>query len=322
MVKIGFIGTGGIGKQHLKNLSTMKDVKILACCDTSNDTLNEVKKTYSCNIYNYHNEMLEMENLDGVYICLPPFAHTGQELDCIRKGVHFFVEKPISLSLEYSLKVAKEAKKKNIITAVGYQRRYWDLAEIAKKVIKNKEIVFVWGYWIGDIPSPFWWKDKKLCGGQIVEQTTHIYDYLRFLIGEVDEVYAISYKGALKKEIKDFTLEDASIATLKFKNGTIGEITSSCIISQGFKEGISIFSKDFYLICEGSKLIIHEQFRTIEEKSKLDPMRAEDEIFIQSLKTSNPALIKCDYDEGLKTLNLTLKVEESLKQGKPVKVGS
>ncbi len=322
MVKIGFIGTGGIARHHLKNLSIMNDVKILACCDTNLDTLIDVKKTYSCNIYDDYKEMLEMEDLDGVYICLPPFAHTGQELDCIQKGVHFFVEKPISLSLEYSSKVAKEAKKKNIITAVGYQRRYWDLAEIAKKIIKDKEIVFIWGYWIGGIPSPFWWKDKKLCGGQIVEQTTHIYDYLRFLLGEVEEVYAISYKGAIKKEIKDFTLEDASIATLKFKNGTIGEVTSSCIISQGFKEGISVFSRDFYFICEGSKLIIHEPFRTIEEKSRMDPIRVEDEVFIESIKTSNPALIKCDYEEGLKTLNLTLKVEESLKQGKTVKVDS
>lgn len=132
VLKVGFIGIGGIANSHLDHLIQIKGVKIAALCDVVKEKLGVAQKKYGGDIYTNYKEMLDKERLDCVYVCVPPFAHADIELDIAQRNIPFFVEKPVNLYLEKGREAEKVIKEKNLITSVGYVLRYMDIIEKAK----------------------------------------------------------------------------------------------------------------------------------------------------------------------------------------------
>ena len=79
-----------------------------------------------------HADLIAMESLDAVYICIPPFAHGDVEAAVIAAGLPFFVEKPLSLDIAAAEAIAREVQQRGLITAVGYHWRYLDTVEEAR----------------------------------------------------------------------------------------------------------------------------------------------------------------------------------------------
>jgi len=316
IVKVGFVGTGGIANWHLEHLSKIEGIKITSLCDIKREKAEATAKKYGGRVYTDYEKMLEEEKLDALYVCLPPFAHKNVEILAAEKGIHLFIEKPIGLSLKKVKEVESQILKNKIITSIGYQRRYQESTNKIKSLLKENEPGLFMGYWMGGMPQVSWWRRKEMSGGQIIEQTTHIFDLARFFFGEVEKVFAIGRKG-LMKEVENYNIEDASAVTLLFKNGLMGTIYSACFLSCGGMVGMAIYFKDMSVRYDGGLQIIKsKEVRKIDFND--DPGVLEDQIFIEAVKTKNSSRIKSTYSDALKTLALTLAAEESIKTGKVI----
>jgi len=319
-VKVGFIGAGGIARYHAEHLAKIKEARIVAFCDLSKERAEKMAREFGASSYTDHRRMLEKEELDAVYICIPPFAHQDQEILAAEKGINIFVEKPIALTLKKAEQIEAKVLENKVITSVGYQQRYLDIADRLRLILKGKRVGAFFGYWMGTMPLVSWWRRKEESGGQIIEQTTHIFDMARYLFGEVEKVFAISRTG-LMSEVKDYNVEDASSVSLYFKDGLIGTISSACFLSCGFKVGMDIYLKDMVIEYRwGRSLKIIEEKRTEKVLAGNDPGFLEDQVFIEAVRTADPSRIRSDYSDALKTLKLTLAADESLRTGKVVKV--
>ena len=73
-------------------------------------------------------------------------------------------------------------------------------------------------------------------GGQIVEQTTHQIDLIRYLCGEITEVQA-NYALRFSYENEGFDIPDVMASTFKFASGAVGVLTSSCAMINGGGKG-------------------------------------------------------------------------------------
>lgn len=93
-VRVAFIGSGGIARLHMDILSRMEDVQLACFCDVDGQKAWAAAVEYGGKAYTDYQEMLEKEDLQAVYICLPPFAHSTQELDAAEKGIALFIESP------------------------------------------------------------------------------------------------------------------------------------------------------------------------------------------------------------------------------------
>ena len=89
--KIAFLGTGYITDIHLKSLRRIPDVKIAAFCNPHVEKARELAAGFQANAYADCAEMLRKEALDAVYVCVPPFAHQGQELLIAERGIPIFI---------------------------------------------------------------------------------------------------------------------------------------------------------------------------------------------------------------------------------------
>lgn len=316
-VKVGFVGSGGIANWHLEHLSKIK-TKIVCLYDVNRERVETAAKKWKAKSYTDYERMLEEEELDVLYICTPPFAHGDVEILAAEKGIHLFVEKPIGLSLKKIREIESVVIKNKIITSVGYQKRYEDTVDKIRSILKKNTPGLFMGYWIGGMPGVDWWRRKEKSGGQLMEQTTHIFDLARYLFGEVERVFAVEKKG-LMEDVRNYNIEDASSVTLVFESGLIGTIYSACFLSCGDKIGMNIYFKDRVIEYDGGIKIVKPNQQT-KIFSSLDTGLLEDQVFIEAVKTKDTSRIKSTYSDALKTLALTLAADESMRTGRVVDI--
>ncbi|MCD6221984.1 Gfo/Idh/MocA family oxidoreductase [bacterium] len=321
-VKVAFIGCGGIAGVHIDSLSKMEDVEFVSFCDVVEEKAKQRAEQFGGNVYTDYKKMLDEVEIDACYICVPPFAHEEQEEFCIEKNIPFFVEKPIHLDLNKAKEISEKVKEKNLITSTGYQDRYQDIIAYIKPFFKEGNLGIFAGWWVGGMPGIYWWRRKEMSGGQIVEQTTHIYDMTRYLIGEPVEVFAVKRKG-LMKDVENYNVEDASAVDIYFDNGVVGTIFSGCFVKiAGGKVGIDFyFSDKFVEYTEREKVVINygNKIEEIYEDS-LKIIPKEDRTFIDAVKTKNSSSIKSTYEDAVKTLVFTFAANKSIETGKVEKV--
>ncbi len=319
-IKVGFIGCGGIANAHMNALSQIPEVKFAGMCDIDENKAKMASEKYGGKVYTDYKKMLNDIEIDACFICLPPFAHKGQEEFCIEKNIPFLVEKPIHLNKNKAKKILEKIKEKNLITAVGYQDRYQDIISYIKPFFAEDNLGFFTGWWVNGLPMVYWWRRKEMSGGQAVEQTTHIFDMTRYLIGEPVEVFAVKRAGLIKG-LEGYNIEDASGVSIYFENGVFGVIFSGCFLKVPGKVGHDFYFTDKVIeYTERQKVKINygNKIEEIYETGNL--LLKEDSAFIEAIKTKNQSLIKSSYEDAYKTLVFTLCANEAMEKNKLVKI--
>ena len=314
-VKIGFVGTGGIANHHMRTLSEIPTAAMVAFCDVVEEKAVTAATTYGGKAYTCYEDMYDSEALDAVYICLPPFAHDRQELAAIERDLPIFVEKPVATTMAKAREIESALAARNLISGVGYHWRYMDTTEKAIAHIGDQPVGFALGAWMGGMPGVSWWRVMAESGGQMVEQTTHIFDLARYLLGDVAEVHAMGRTG-LMADVENFDVHDASVTNLRFKSGAVASITSACMLSAGHHVGLELFLKDQALRIVGQHLTIETPNGTEVVELGNNPTRAEDQTFLQAVQSGDASAIRCDYAEAVKSLELTIAATQSAQEGR------
>ena len=321
-VKVGFVGTGGIANSHLRNLAEMENVRIAALCDLDGARANAAIETYGGRAYTDYRKMFDEMDLDAVYFCLPPFAHSDAEIIAAERGFHLFVQKPVVLELETGIRISEAIEQSGVISCVGYQGRYINVATAVRDFLKDKTIGMVachrWGGVAGG-PS-HWWRVMEKSGGMLHEQATHQLDIIRYTAGEIIEVYKVD---AMKVNVdqENHTIPDAEVVTLQFESGAVGYIsTSAALINGGGGTRTDFIIEGHYtlqLSWQGAR-IVPEDAATIEVPDG-QPLSI-DEAFIQAIQTGDRSLIRSSYSDGLKSAAVSIAANQSSRENRPVRV--
>ena len=317
-VRVGFIGAGGIAGNHLGNLRNFDDVEFAAMCDVAKERAEGRANDFGGNPYTDFQEMLEKEELDAVYLCLPPFAHGEPELAALERGIPIFIEKPIDADIASAIAVRDKVAETGVLTSVGYNWRYSDAIQKARERLTDFKVLGALGAWMGGMPGTPWWRVKELSGGQHIEQTTHVFDVCRFLLrGEAVSVHAVAAKGGMT-EVPNYDIEDISFVNIAFDNGTIANIQSACCLSGWGRVKIEVFGKHLAAdITQGQATIVSGGNRE-EIKSSVNPYQQEDRIFIDAVKSGDGSKILAPYAEAFQTQKLMVAATRSMESGKAV----
>ncbi|MBC7960030.1 MAG: Gfo/Idh/MocA family oxidoreductase [Vallitaleaceae bacterium] len=322
-IKVGIIGCGWFGNFHTDNLLKMERVEVVAFASSNSEKLKAIgEKVKGSRLYSSHKEMFEKEpHLDAVFICVPPDCHGDVEILAARKGIHLYVEKPIEVSLEKAHEIEAAINQAGIICSVGYQERYNPEVENIRIYIKDKKIGLASGRWVGGMPGVHWWRRKEKSGGQIVEQSTHIFDMLRYFFGDAQNVYSTAMKGIVEN-VPEYDIEDASSTTVIFKSGVIATVFTACYLQdlEAYRgAGLQIICNDAIIDYDWNKEV---RYTLKSEVKKVDIEAnshfASAQTFIEAVKTGNGQSIKSTYSDSVKTFEMTMAANESIKSGKPV----
>ena len=122
MVRIGVVGTGGWGKNHVRVLSELKC--LAAICDLDQERADAFSRNFHVPGYTSLDVMLKKEKLDAVTICTPASTHLKMATQALAAGVHTFVEKPMVTTAKDGELLIEAAKNANRTLTVGFIERF------------------------------------------------------------------------------------------------------------------------------------------------------------------------------------------------------
>jgi len=317
-IRIAFIGCGGNARWHMDTLSKMEDVKLVALCDVKAELAENATKQFGGDPYTNHKEMLKRRDIDGVYISIPVFAHGEPEHDVIGRGLPFFVEKPVAINMDIAEKVLEAVEKTKTITCVGYQLRYSGNVETTRDFLQGKTINMVMGkYWCNSgMGGPsFWLRQMSKSGGQLVEQATHTVDMMRYMAGNISEVFAFQENRVLK----DIDCPDVNAVSMRFSSGALGSLTTAWAYTGDWSNANVVdilFDNHLASWTAGSLEIKPDPGVALVPK----PDQIIDRVFVDAVRSGDGSSIRSPYSDAIKTLAATLAMNKSAKTGKLEKV--
>lgn len=242
-LKVGIIGAGRIGQVHANTLVTrVPSAEVVAIADIYEESAKSASQKYGIPDYTTDpSELIRSGDIDAVVICSSTDTHTQFIIESAQAGKQIFCEKPIDHSLEQIDKALKAVDDAGVKLQIGFNRRFDNNHVRLKQAIINGEI--------GDPhtltiisrdPAPPPIEYIKVSGGLMMDMMIHDFDMCRFLIGEVEEMYAI---GDVKVDpaIGEAGDIDTAKVMLKFENGVIGTIENSRKAVFGYDQRVEVF---------------------------------------------------------------------------------
>ncbi len=221
-MKIAVIGTGVMGRNHLRVLGTFPEVSEVIAVDSDQNNLNIAHKEYFVSrSYMDYRELIAKEKVDGVIIATPPVSHKQISIDFLLSGHNVLVEKPVSHSLEEAKEIIAAAEKSGKVFTVGHIERFNPVITKIKEFIDNRllsNIYIINTQRVGPVP-------KRLLGnveGVLIDLAVHDIDIIQYLgKGIIESVKSDVLK--LKKQ------EIYAKALMKLNNGIVASSEFSWI---------------------------------------------------------------------------------------------
>jgi len=320
-VRIGFIGVGGMAEHHMNTLQNIETAVLAAVYDINGERAKQIGDKFGAEVFASEMALLDSGKVDALYVCTPPFTRGDTETMAAERGIHLLSEKPVGLDMDTVNRIGRKISEAGIINSSGYCLRYLDNVQKAKAYLTNKPINMVVAYRIGGLPPTKWFAQMDQSGGQMVEQSTHQVDLVRYLVGEFDQVQAVYAQRSIRNIDPDATIPDVGVVSFRLKSGAVGSFVNSCVSDYHGRGDIEIYGPDFYLSIDGHSLTIRDAHQNITETCTTDFYAAQNSAFVEAIRSGRQELVLGSYAEAAATLAATLAFNEAAEKQGVVAVG-
>lgn len=311
-IRVAMIGAGGIASRHVANLRWFPGVRLVGVADPVPSAADAIARHVAgARTFTDWRAMLDIVEADALLICVPPFAHGDPEFGAVERGLPFFTEKPIAADLATAESIAEAVAASGLVTAVGYHWRYLDTTERAAELLADHPAQLAMGYWWDSTPPRAWWVKQATSGGQMVEQTTHLFDLARHLVGEARVVSTIArHTPGRVGAFPEADVADATLASVIFDSGAIGTFSSTHLLRWAHRIGLHLVSDGMVLELTEAELMVDVGAGRPVTRPSRDPFLAELRDFLAAVSGGENA-IRTPYAEALRTQRLTVAATEA-----------
>ena len=323
-LKIAVIGTGHLGKFHIKMLKQIDDCELVGIYDVDSTAAKSAGDEFRVNVFKSLEELIG--NAEAVSIATITGAHHEVAKRCLENNLHVFIEKPITADINQAEELVKIAKEKNLNLQVGHIERF------------NPALISLEKYLI----KPMFIQTDRLA--QFNPRGTDVAVVLDLMIHDIDIILSL-----IKSEVKDIQASGVAVvsnsidianARIEFENGAIANVTASRI-SQKKMRKMRIFQSDNYIaldfitgvsevyrlvstdeklnsgfisfgeigIGDKKKMVVYEQ----PEIKEINALKYELDLFVKSVLKKEPPVVS--GEDGLRALKVAKqimsKIEES-----------
>ena len=312
-LKIGVVGVGFWGSNHVRVLRELESVEMKAVCDIDLEKAKNVAKKFGVPKY-YQNldDMLNREELDAVTVCTPSVSHAEIAVRILESGLNVFVEKPLASNPDECLRIIDAAKSNNRFVMTGFIERFNPAVSKAIELLRAGEIgevIMSHARRIG------WWPQRIGDVGVVKDTAIHDIDLTRYIFGqEPAGVYARG--GSLRHRFEDHVqammiFEDESRVAFIEANWLTPRKKREMLIT-GNEGVISIQFLTQVISLEKADVAIEPILKWKE------PLRIELSHFIESLLSRKKPLV--DAIDGTKAVIIAESILESMKKNRPIEI--
>lgn len=320
-LRIGFIGAGRMAHLHASHLRLDSHARILAACDHGSGRAHDFTRDYGAAAFSDYQRMLDAVPLDAVYICTPTPSHARIALECVERGLHLFIEKPLDLDLAAAARLTREVAARRLIAMTAFQWRYSPGYLRAQELIGDEAVALVALRWYWTRPPIRWMWDRSEAGGQIVDQNIHLIDASHGLAGEIESLYA-AYNSRQVNFEAEFHNWDGYALTLRYASGAVGTCSGTYGLFPQIQERPTA---DFCLRDKLVRLTDNDVTLYTPEGSQSwqnnEPLhRGVNRAFVQALLHGNPDEVRTPLQIGLRSTAVTLAANRSAESGHVIRI--
>jgi predicted dehydrogenase len=255
-LKVGVIGTGIIGKSHIRGYASMaEDVEILAVADLNQKEADRVAKEYNIpNVFADYKKLLAIDEIESVDVCLPNFLHAPVTIAALEAGKNVYCEKPMARNAVEAQAMYDAAKKTGKILAIQLNTLFSPGGRAAKEIIdtgtlgkvyyvktshyRRRGRVYVDGY-----ATPHFVQKDKSGGGALADMAVYHMSLMVWLLGNpaLKTVSASTYQeipmDEKRREESKYDVEELGIGFVRFENDITMFVEESWAINMDRDEG-------------------------------------------------------------------------------------
>jgi predicted dehydrogenase len=300
-INIGIVGIGHLGSRHLKVYSELSDhVHIVGISDLQEKATRQLADQYKVTYVKNYTDLIG--KVDAVNICTPTTSHFEIASEFLEKGIHTFIEKPITTTLEQAEKLITLASRNKCLIQVGHIERFNSAFEGIHHFAKNPR--FVECHRLNHFPN------RSLDIGVVMDLMIHDIDIVLGLTeSKVERVDAVGVQVLTP-------LEDIANARITFANGCVCNLTASRVSDEVTRK-IRIFLNDAYISLDYVKqeAFIYKKHGTLISKHALpiekeEPLKKELLSFIDCIQNKKKPIVS--GVEGRDALKLALEITQKI----------
>ena len=246
-LRIGIIGTGMMGLEHIRNLQAIDEAQVVAIADPHPASLEWARLTLGDDVvvptFADHQPLLAADLCDAVVIASPNMTHADVLLDVLAAGVDCLVEKPLCTTIEDCRRIVAAAQDASSLVWVGLEYRYMPPIARAIAVARSGQLGDVRMVAMREHRFPFlpkvgdWNRFNENTGGTLVEKCCHFFDLLGLLAGA--PAVRVMASGAQDVNHLDESyggrtpdIIDNALVIIEYANGVRGSL-DLCMFAEG-----------------------------------------------------------------------------------------
>jgi myo-inositol 2-dehydrogenase/D-chiro-inositol 1-dehydrogenase len=315
------IGAGRRGRAHGAAARALPGVRVVAVCDVDGDRAGALAAELEAQPFTDWQMALTETRPNLVYVTSPPPLHAEQTIAALENGAHVVLEKPIALTMEEAFAIGEVAERTGRHVQVCQQHRYGTVADRARAELAGRPVALVHSWLYRQAPDIRGNWDRRWGGGHVVEWGIHHLDLCRYVIGEIDTVFA-AYGEQVLVGHPEWSNWDGYSVSFRFRGGAVGAMATTYAAWPGIpnSSGLDVIAEGLLLRYRGSRLelVTPKGTETVEETR--DPTLALNEAFVTALRTGDWSGVRIAYPDAMRTLAVVLAANRSHETGAAVRV--
>lgn len=321
-------GLGSIGRRHLRNLIALGHKDIVLHRSGKSTLPEEELQEFPTE----HDLIKALENRrpDAVIVSNPTAHHLDVAIPAAEVGCSILLEKPVSHSLDRVEEFRAALIKGGGQVLVGFQFRFHPgLRRILSLLDESAigRVIYARAHWGEYLPGWHPWEDYRVSysaradlGGGVLLTMCHPFDYLRWILGEVDSVSAVmGTYGDLELEV-----EDTADVLVHFEAGTLGSVHVD-YNQRPPSHGLDIFGSQGQICWDSTTGAV--RWWTVDEgrwQNFAPPNKFErNTMFLDEIRhfiaiAQGDVQPICNLDDGVEVLRIVLAAKESASKSKSI----
>jgi len=310
-LKVGVIGVGSMGKNHVRSYAALKNIcNLIGVYDVDQQLAQEIADSYGVKSFSSLDKL--MEEVDAVNIATPTTTHFDIAKKALNNNLHILLEKPITDTIDQAEKLLQEASDRDLTIQVGHIERFNPAIQALPDLLQGEEIIAM---------------DVKRMGpyNPRIADTDVVQD---LMIHDIDVVSSITPTSVKKVSsfgsiIKSKGHIDYAVSNLLMENDIIATLTASRVTNKKVRK-LSIITHESYIELDyiQKKIILtnksafkeggfsrenelEEVFNEAEE-----PLKMQLSHFVNSVENETRPLI--NGSDGLEALKLTKEIQKQI----------
>ena len=326
-IPVAVIGTGHMGRHHVRVYSEMAGVELVGVVDPNLDKAKEYAQKFNTQAYASIDPIID--RIKAASVAVPTVHHLSAARPLLERGIAVLIEKPLAPDSRTARELLETARRHNALLQVGHTERFnpvvraMNAMKVSPRFIETHRI------------SPFTFRSADV--GVVMDMMIH----------DIDIVLSLVRAKAVRVEAVGVNVlgshEDIANARVTFEGGCVANLTASRIALKTERK-IRVFSPEAYFSLDYQKkvgiaikkdanadLLKFARERKADDLSQLagtdyaslvkveplivndeEPLRAELESFLNSLRTGEPPAVSAE--DGVAAVELAEWITQAVKE--------